>query len=320
MVSYIIRRVLYACLIVVLVSVTVFALIRMLPGDPIEMLVSQDIMQQASRDPAYYARLRSEYGLDKPMLIQFVDWFAKMLRGDFGKSIIRKYDILTEMKSRILVTLSLGIASFVISNIVGILLGIVSAVRRGGFIDTVVTVIANIGITAPTFWVAILLIYFFGFKLNLFPLYGYVLPWKDFGLSMQQSVLPIFVMALGPISMTCRQTRSSLIEVLTQDHVRSAWSKGPQEREVIGRPVLKNGLMPVVTLQGTMIAMIFGGSAIVETIFVIPGMGKMMVDGMMSQDYPVVQVVTLMLTFVVVLANLLVDLMYGWIDPRIQYD
>jgi peptide/nickel transport system permease protein len=243
-----------------------------------------------------------------------------MLRGDFGKSIIRKYDILTEMKTRIAVTLSLGLVSFIISNIVGLLLGIVSAVRRGKFIDTVVTVIANIGITAPTFWVAILLIYFFGFKLGLLPLYGYVLPWKDFGQSMMYSILPVFVMALGPISMTCRQTRSSMIEVLNQDHVRTAWAKGLQERRVIWRHVLKNGLMPVVTLQGSLIAMIFGGSAIVETIFVIPGMGKMMVDGMLSQDYPVVQVVTLMLTFVVVLANLLVDLMYGWIDPRIQYE
>ncbi|MDR0838053.1 MAG: ABC transporter permease [Oscillospiraceae bacterium] len=320
MISYIIRRLLYAVLIVILVSVTVFTLIRLLPGDPIEILVSQDIMQDAARDPEYYARLRSEYGLDKPIPIQFINWFFKMLRGDFGKSIIRKFDILGEMKSRIVVTLSLGIVSFIISNVVGILLGILSAIRRGKIVDTVVTVIANIGVTAPTFWIAILLIYFIGFKLKLLPLYGYTLPWKDFGTSVRQSIMPVFVMALGPISMTCRQARSSILEVLNQDHVRTAWSKGLTERKVIFRHVLKNGLMPVVTLQGTMIAMIFGGSAIVETIFVIPGMGKMMVDGMLSQDYPVVQVVTLMLTFVVVLANLLVDLMYGWIDPRIQYE
>lgn len=320
MVKYIIRRLLQALLIVVLVSMVVFTLIRMLPGDPIQIVVSQRVMNDARVDPEMYERLKHEYGLDRPVPVQFVRWFGQVITGDFGKSITKNYDIAEDMANRMVVTVTLGVVAFALSSVIGALLGIVSAIRRGKLVDTVVTLIANIGITAPQFWIAILLLYVLGFKLKLLPLYGYVLPWKDPLLSLRQSIIPVFVMALGPIAFTCRQSRSSVLEVLNQDHVRTAWSKGLAEKAVISRHVLKNALMPVVTLQGSMIQMIFGGSAIVETIFVIPGMGKMMVDGMLSNDYPVIQASTLVMTVVVVLANLLVDLLYGWIDPRIQYD
>ena len=317
---YIIRRVLYAILIVLLVSMAVFMLVRMLPGDPIEIVISRDLMSDAVNDPAYYDALRKEHGLDKPVPIQFVTWFAKILRGDFGRSIIREYEIGPDIATRMVVTITLGLMAFIVSNIIGPLLGIISAIRRGKMADNIVTFFANVGITAPSFWVAILLIYFVGYKLNLLPLFGYTLPWKDLGMSLRQSIMPVFVMALNPIASTARQTRSSMLEVLNEDYVRTAWAKGHNERRVILKHVLKNSLMPVVTLQGTMIRLIFGGSAIVETIFVIPGMGKMMVDGMLSHDYPVIQAVTLIMTFVVVLSNLLVDLVYGWVDPRIQYE
>jgi peptide/nickel transport system permease protein len=300
----------------------VFLLIRMLPGDPIEILMTQNEIQNAmsNPDPQYYENLRHELGMDKPLPVQYVSWLIKVLQGDFGSSIIRGYNIMDDMKTRMLVTIMLGLVSFIISNIVGALLGIVSAIRRGKLIDSIVTLIANIGITAPSFWIAILCIYVFGYILGWLPLYGYTLPWKDFGLSIRQSIMPVFVMALGPIASTARQTRSSVLEVLGEDHVRTAWAKGLREKCVISRHVLKNSLMPVITLQGTMIRLIFGGSAIVETIFVIPGMGQMMVSGMLSHDYPVVQAVTIIMTVVVVIANLLVDLLYGWVDPRIQYE
>jgi peptide/nickel transport system permease protein len=290
----------------------------MLPGDPIEMIVAQNTL--ADFGPEYYEQLKHEYGLDRPVPIQYADWFGKVLRGDFGKSILHNYDIGKDMSSRLTVTLILGLTAFVISFIVGPLLGIISAIRRGKVIDSVVTVIANIGITAPTFWVGILLIFFFGVKLKILPLYGYTLPWKGLGISIRQSIMPVFVIALGPIASSARQTRSSVIEVLGEDYVRTAWAKGLKENAVIFRHVLKNSLMPVVTLQGTMLRLIVGGSVIVETVFVIPGLGKMMVDAMLSNDYPVIQAATLVMTFVVVISSLIVDLLYGWLDPRIQYE
>ncbi|SHI02854.1 peptide/nickel transport system permease protein [Sporobacter termitidis DSM 10068] len=320
MVNYIIRRLFYAVLIVICVSMLVFGLIRALPGDPIEILVSRTELADAQADPEYFEELRHELGLDKPIPIQFVNWFAKVVQGDFGKSIIKGDDIMQSMGERMVITITLGLTAFVVSNIIGPLLGIISAIRRGKLIDNIVTFIANIGITAPTFWVAILLVYLFGYVLHWLPLYGYTLPWKDFGLSLRQGIMPVFVMALGPIASTARQTRSSMLEVLGEDYIRTAWAKGLNERQVIFRHALKNSLMPVVTLQGQMIRQIFGGSFIVETIFVIPGMGKLMIDAMLSHDYPTIQAVTLILTVVVVIANLIVDLLYGWIDPRIQYE
>ena len=320
MLRYIVRRLLQALLIIILVSMAVFMLIRLLPGDPIQLIVSQNIMTQAQADPEMYDRLLKENGLDKPVPIQYINWLSQVLRGNFGRSILKNYVIMDDIRTRLVVTITLGITAFLVSVVLGALLGVISAIRRGKFIDTLVTLIANVGITSPTFLTAIVLIFFVGFKLELLPLYGYTLPWNGFWESFRRSVMPVFVMALGPMASTCRQTRSSILEVLNQDHVRTAWSKGLMERRIIFKHVLKNSLMPIITLQGSMLQMILGGSAIVETIFVIPGMGKLMVDAMLSNDYPVVQAVALVMTFVVVLSNLVVDLLYGWVDPRIQYE
>jgi peptide/nickel transport system permease protein len=181
-------------------------------------------------------------------------------------------------------------------------------------------VIANIGITVPVFLIGILLIYFFGFRLGWFPIYGYTLPWVNFGESVKQSIMPIFVVALGPVASSARQMRSSALEVLGEDYVRTAWAKGLKENTVVFRHVLKNSLMPVVTLQGTLLRSIIGGAVLVETVFTIPGMGKLMVDSFLSRDYPVVQGTVLFMTISVVMINLIIDLLYVWLDPRIQYE
>ena len=318
MLTYIVRRLLHALLIMFLVSIAVFLLVRALPGDPIEMIMSQTALMGYTDEEM--EEVRHAKGLDRPVLVQYVSWVGQVLKGDFGNSLMRNYDIGKEIGSRLAVTLLLGLSGFIIGLIVGPLLGIISAIRRGKFIDNLVTVFANIGITAPQFWVAILCLFVFGLKLKLLPLYGYTLPWVDLGMSIKQSILPVFVLALGPIASSARQTRSSVLETLGEDYIRTGWAKGLNERKVIMKHVLKNSLMPVVTLQGTMLRMVVGGSVVVETIFVIPGMGKMMVDGMLSNDYPVVQAVTLLMTVVVVLSSLIVDLLYGWLDPRIQYE
>jgi peptide/nickel transport system permease protein len=242
------------------------------------------------------------------------------VQGNLGKSILHRYDVLQEIGRRLPITFYLGLLSFMIGCVIGPFLGVVSAVRRGKWQDSLVTVIANLGITAPTFWLGILLIYLFSLYLGLLPVYGYTSPLVDLWKNLRQSIMPIFVLATFPIASAARQTRSSVIEVMRQDYIRTAWAKGLSERVIILRHVLKNALMPVVTLQGMLLRNIIGGSVIVETVFVIPGMGKLVVDGMLSQDYTVVQGVILVVSVTVVLSNLIVDILYGWLDPRIQYE
>jgi peptide/nickel transport system permease protein len=318
MTTYIIRRLMHAVLVVLIVSLIVFLLMRLLPGDPILMYVASGDLQAISQEQI--AHLKHELGMDRPLLVQYFDWLKNSMQGNLGKSILYRYDVLEEIGNRLPITLYLGLMAFAIGCIIGPLLGVVSAVRRGKWLDTLVTLIANLGITAPSFWLGAVLIYVFSLYLRLLPVYGYTSPLVDLWKNLQQSIMPIFVLATFPIASAARQTRSSVIEVMRQDYIRTAWAKGLSERAIIIRHVLKNALMPVVTLQGMLLRNIIGGSVIVETVFVIPGMGKLVVDGMISQDYTVVQGVILVVAVVVVISNLVVDILYGWLDPRIQYE
>ncbi len=317
MTAYVIRRLLHASLVVLLVSILVFVVMRLLPGDPILMFVTSGDMQTASADQI--AALKHSYGLDKPLPLQYFDWLSRAVQGDLGQSILFHYSVTEEIARRLPVSLELGLMALLVGIVVGPLLGALSAVRRGTWLDTVVTMVAMVGITAPSFWVGILLIYVFGLKLGVLPAYGYTSPMDDFWTSMQQSVLPVVVLAVFPIAAAARQTRSSVLEVMQQDYVRTARAKGLSEQTTVTRHVLKNALMPVATLQGEIFRNIVAGSIVVETVFVIPGMSRLLLNGMLAQDYPVVQGVILVVAIAVVLANLIVDIVYGWLDPRIQY-
>ncbi len=318
MTTYIIRRLMHAVLVVLIVSLMVFLLMRLLPGDPILMYVTSGDLQSISKEQI--AQIKHELGMDQPLPVQYLDWLKNAVQGNLGKSILYRYDVLQEIGNRLPITLYLGLWSFVIGCLIGPLLGVVSAVRRGKWLDSFVTVLANLGITAPPFWIGAIMIYVFSIYLGLLPVYGYTSPLKDLGVNLKQSIMPILVLATFPIASAARQTRSSVIEVMRQDYIRTAWAKGLNERVIIIRHVLKNALMPVVTLQGMLLRNIIGGSVVVETVFAIPGMGKLVVDGMISQDYPVVQGVILVVAVVVVLSNLVIDVLYGWLDPRIQYE
>ena len=317
MTTYIIRRLMHAVLVILIVSLIVFLLMRLLPGDPILMYVASGDLESFSMEQVEH--LKHQLGMDKPLLVQYFDWLKNAVQGDLGKSILHRYDVLEEIGNRLPITLNIGLLAFAIGCIIGPLLGVISAVRRGKWLDNLVTVLANIGITAPPFWTGIILIYVFALYLGLLPVYGYTSPFVDFGKNLQQIIMPVFVLATFPIASAARQTRSSVIEVMRQDYIRTAWAKGLSERVIVIRHVLKNALMPVVTLQGMLLRNIIGGSVIIETVFVIPGMGKLVVDGMLSQDYPVVQGVILVVAVTVVISNLIVDILYGWLDPRIQY-
>jgi peptide/nickel transport system permease protein len=318
MTSYIIRRLLQAVIVFFLVSFLVFILMRLLPGDPVLIYASQADVSSTSDEELEI--LKKEFGLDRPLMVQYGDWVFRAFQGDLGYSIMREETVASIIARVLPVTLHLGLQAFLISAIIGIPAGVTCAVRRGKWIDTGVTVFANIGITIPVFWLGILMIYLFGLHLGWLPIQGYTSPFENFSLSIRQEIMPVFCLTIFAVASTTRQTRSSMLEVIRQDYVRTAWSKGLKERSIIMQHTLKNGIIPVITLQGTSLRRIIGGSTLVETVFNIPGMGRLVVSALLDQDYAIVQGITLVITFVVVLANLAVDLAYGWLDPRIRYD
>lgn len=300
-----------------MVSLAIFFMMRLLPGDPILILVSMEQASQYTQEEI--DDLVHTHGFDKPLLVQYGDWMSNVLQGDLGDSIIGHFDVADEIVKRIPITAHLGVLAFVISIIIGIPVGVVCAARRGSWMDTVLTLLANGGICVPIFWLGIILIWLFALYLGVLPTYGYTSPIKDFWLSTRQSVMPVFCLAIYPIASAARQTRSSMLEVLGQDYIRTASAKGLKERVIIMRHALKNGIIPVVTLQGMMLSHILGGSVLVETVFNIPGMGRLAVEGIQSLDYAVVQGIILVMAVAVVGTNIIVDLLYGWLDPRIRY-
>jgi peptide/nickel transport system permease protein len=318
MTTYIIRRFLHAGLVIFILSLVIFLVIRLLPGDPVLLLVTSDELAQTSEERI--AQLRHEFGLDKPLALQYVTWLGQLLKGNFGTSIIHRDNVKAELFRRLPITLHLGLTAFIIGSLIGLVLGILSAIRRGGWLDAFVTLLANLGVAAPPFWLAALLIYLFGIYLNVLPVSGYTSPVSDFWVSSRQAIMPILCLAVFPICSTARQTRSSMLEVICQDYIRTAWSKGLREGIIVTRHALKNALIPVVTIMGVILRYVVGGSVVIEMVFNIPGIGRLAVDSAVAQDYPVVQGIMLVVAAIVVIINLAVDLLYGWLDPRTRYE
>jgi peptide/nickel transport system permease protein len=319
MLTYVVRRLIQTVVVVLLVSVIVFIALRTLPGNPVLMLVTQNELQEYTEEQI--KALQHEFGLDRSLVVQYFSWISGVLtRGDLGDSIVERSPVTKFIKQRLPITFHIGILAMILAIIIGVPAGVICAVRRTKWQDSTVTLLANIGITAPNFWVGMLMIYLFGLYLGLLPVYGYTSPFTDFWMSTRQIIMPVLCLAVFPIASITRQTRSSMLEVMRQDYVRTAWSKGLKERGVIIKHALKNGLIPVVTLLGFQVSHIFGGSVLIETVFNIPGMGRLAVDGIINQDYPIVQGVILLIATVVALTNMLVDVSYGWLDPRIRFE
>lgn len=318
MIAYIFRRLLQGLLVLILVTIFIFLIMRLLPGDPLMLYIAEKELEGISA--ADIDALRHKYGLDKPLAIQYFDWIGGVLTGDLGESILQEEKVTTLFKERIPVTLNLGILSILISSTFGITFGLICALQRGKWPDTVFTVIANIGITAPQFWVGILLIYGLAVRLGLLPVYGYTSPFEDFGKSIQHMIMPVICLSLFSLASLTRQARSSTLEVIRQDYIRTAWAKGLRERVIVLRHILKNSLLPVVTMLGMHFGHIIGGSVLIETVFQIPGLGGLMRDAVFSHDYQIVQSGVLIISSIVILCNLIVDISYGWLDPRIKYD
>ena len=318
MTTYIIRRLIQAAIVVMLTTIFVFLLIRLLPGDPVLLYVSMDEFNEVTTEEEL-AALRHEFGLDRPMYVQYADWISGVVRGDLGESIFLDVAVSEEMGSALPKTMFLGVLAWILALVLGIPFGIIAALRRGKWIDTIVTFMANIGITAPVFWVGIMLIHVFAVTLGWLPVMGYTSIFSDPLLAIKKMIMPIFCLALFPMAGTSRQARSAMLEVIRQDYIRTARAKGLAEFTITMRHALRNGIIPIVTLAGMQIRGIIGGSVLIESVFNIPGMGRLAVEGLQNQDYAIVQGVILVIAIVVTLGNLAVDLSYGWLDPRVRY-
>ena len=318
MTTYIIKRLIQMLLVLIIITLLVFFVMRLMPGDPLMIYMARSgNLENMSFEQL--DQLRIQYGLDKPLIVQYFDWVKGVFQGDFGESIIYKQSVGRLLKERFPVTLYLGIPALIISSILGITSGIIAAIWRGRWPDKIVTPLSYIGLTIPVFWLGILMIYVFGWKLGWLPIAGYTSPFDDFWLSLRRLVMPVICLSVFGIAANARQMRSSMLEVIQQDYVRTAWAKGLPGRVVILKHALKNSIIPVITLIGFGVGIILGGNVLVETVFSIPGIGFLATQSVLSNDYIVVQSITLILSFVILTTNLLVDLSYAWLDPRIKY-
>jgi peptide/nickel transport system permease protein len=311
--SFIIRRIIQAVIVIFLVTIISFLLLQIVPGDPVIQILG------AKATPAQQEILRHELGLDKPVVVQYFNWIGGILHGDFGKSIIYHEDVGRLLRDRFPITAYLSIIALVLSTILGIILGVISAVKRGSIWDSFISLFANTAVAIPTFWLGIVGIYIFGLKLGWLPIEGWTSPFTDFVKSIRQMIMPLFAMTIPNIAVIVRQTRSSMLETIRQDYVRTATSKGLRQTIVLYKHALRNALIPVVTLVGMALAFLLAGEVLIETVFNIPGVGRLLIRAALDKDYLIVQAGVLVIGTAVCLANLLVDIAYGWIDPRIRY-
>jgi peptide/nickel transport system permease protein len=311
--TFIVRRIILSIIVLLLITMLAFLLIHIMPGDPAIIMLGMDA------SPEQIDALRKELWLDRPLVVQYGHWLSNAIQGDLGKSVVYREDVTGIIATRLPITIHLSFMALVLSTILGVGAGIICAIRRGGILDSVITLAANIGIATPIFWLGILGIYFLGLKLGLLPIQGYTSPFDNFWLSTKQAIMPVICLAIPSLALLARQTRSSMLEIVRQDYIRTAWAKGLRERIIVSKHALKNALIPVVTLLGIQLRILVGGSVLVETVFNIPGMGRLLVTAVLSKDFIIVQACILVIALLVLLANLLVDISYGWLDPRVRY-
>jgi peptide/nickel transport system permease protein len=309
------RRLVLMVPVVVVTTLIAFSLILLLPGDPALMMLGE----QNATDTAAYQALRAELGLDQPIPIQYVRWLGKAAHGDFGYSLRDKLPVGQELASHAAPTLELAGVALLMAVVVAVLAGSVSALRPNSAADIVATLVAFSGVAVPHFFLGILLIYAFSLGLRLLPPSGYVAPWDDLGQNLRLMVLPSLTLGAGLAAVLTRQIRSALLEVMQQEYIVAARAKGLRERAVVLHHAFKNALVPISTVIGLQIGTLIGGAVITETIFSIPGMGRMIVDSIFFRDFPTVQAAVLMLALLVLLANLLTDVVYAAVDPRIRF-
>lgn len=313
MVKYVIKRILYIVPVLLLVSIIVFSLMHIIPGDPIT------IMLGIRAQPETVEALRSQLNLDKPIVVQYLLWIKDVLRGDLGVSIRNKIPVLELIIQRLPVTLSLAIISLSISVIISFALGILAATRRNTLSDFGAMTFAVIGVSIPQFWMGIMLILLFSLVLGIFPSMGYVSFIEEPIECIRHLILPSLALVFSLAGYTTRMTRSQMLEVLSDDYIRTARAKGLREAVVTYKHALRNALIPIVTVIGIQFAYLLGGTVLIEHIFALPGIGRLVLQSIYNRDYPVVQGVVLVVAVVFVIMNLIVDLMYRFLNPKVRY-
>jgi peptide/nickel transport system permease protein len=312
MLTFILRRLLSAIPTLILVSLFVFTLQKLLPGDPVQAMAGEE------RDPAVMEYVREKYRLNDPLPLQYVHWVGNVLQGDFGTSLRTEQPVTVLLASKLPVTIELAVLALIIALVIGIPTGVISAVRKGTSVDYAANVFALSGISIPHFWLGILLIMIFAVKLQWLPASGFVPLGEDVGQNLKTLILPAFVLGAGLSGVLMRHTRSAMLEVLRADYVRTARAKGLFPRTVILKHALRNALMPIVTLTTLLFGELLGGAVLTEQVFSIPGFGKMIVDAVFNRDYAVVQGVVLCVAIGFLLLNLLADVLYRLINPRLR--
>ena len=316
--QYAARRVLLFVPTLLLATLIVFVLFFIVPGDAAMMILTGEEGAGAVTD-ADIAKLRHELGLDRPLHVQYSSWVWGILHGDLGESIWYRVPVIDELKEKFAVTLQLSVMAIIMAMVVAVPLGIISAVKQDSMPDYISRMFSLIGIALPTFWLALLMIYALAYGFNWLPPLGYATLWEDPLLNLTQLIFPALALAFHDLAFTSRVTRSSMLEVLREDYVRTARSKGLREFAVIGRHALKNAILPVVTVSGYQFARLLGGVIIIETIFVVPGLGAFLIESIQHRDFVVLQAVIVLTAAVVLTLNLVIDLGYGILDPRIRY-
>ena len=309
----ILRRLAATIPVLLLVTAGVFALIHLTPGDPIDAMMAESVDDTVKRE------LRRDLGLDRPLYLQYATWMGRLLQGDLGHSIRNREPVIENVSRRIKPSLQLAGLAMAISLLVATPIGILSAARRNSTIDRVGTSFALFGICMPNFLIALLLIFLFGVTLRWLPISGYVDPMEEPWEGIRSLTLPAITLGLALAAVITRTLRSSMLEALSEDYIRTARAKGLSDGAVVRRHALKNALIPVVTVLGLQLGTLIGGAVITEYVFALPGVGRLVVDAVFARDYPLVQGVVLLIAVGFILSNLMVDLLYGWIDPRIRH-
>ena len=317
--NYALHRVFLFIPTLLLATILVFGLFWIVPGDAAMMLLTGDEDAAGKVTNEDIDRLREKMGLNRPIHVQYSAWVWDLMKGDLGDSLWYKTPVLDDLKDRFPITIQLAVMALVMAFVAAVPLGIISAVKQDTAVDYFSRIFALIGIAMPSFWLGILMVYALAYWFEWLPPLEYANIWDDPWLNMQQLFFPALALAFHDMAFTARVTRSSMLEVLREDYMRTARSKGLREFTVIGRHALKNALMPVVTISGYQFGRLLGGVIIIESIFVIPGIGLFLVDAIIHRDFIVLQGVVLLAAATVLVLNLVIDLFYGVLDPRIRY-
>ena len=312
MIEFLVRRAVISALTLFLISIIVFTGVRLIPGDPARVLAGTDA------DAAGLEEIRQKYGLNDPYVVQYARWLGLGLVGDLGESIRTRQGVARMVAGKLPITLELAFLSILVALAIAIPAGVLAAVRRNTAWDVLASGVSLAGVSVPNFWLGIMLILLVSVRLGWLPASGYVSPIEDLLGNVKRMVMPAFVLGTGLAAVLMRQTRNSMIEVLSADYVRTARAKGLAGRAVVLRHALRNGLIPVVTILGLQMGALMGGAVVTEQIFVIPGFGRLIVEAVFTRDYPVVQGVVLITASAYVLINLLVDVSYSLLNPRIR--